>query len=415
MNFNGAICLLVHFTYLFKQKRIDNSHSDNQKVSSNQMLAASFYTGKGFTDVKNILNLTGHMTQSKASFYRHLPECEQRIEEKANEMTQKAREHFSGNVCIDCRWSSPKRGMHGTVTAVDQESHQVIEFCTLTKDGGHRVDSNYDGSSNNMETVGTTEIIKRLKEHEIFDAIHTITKDRDNSTSKLIKDIGSEDLLTYDPGHYRKSFENALDKFFIDHKTVEYFVNDNKIIVKRPFYGLKERLLKWMNSCLKCSDIDERISMWVGCIAHYLGDDTNCMHPPDEEHKVWLAGIEHPILVDILQKFVDDQIDILTKTSNQFHTQNVESVNSTYARLAPKRVGWNRIKGRIASGVILQNDPIHAPFVKMDCCNVGPYDEAVNDQIRNDAIDLNSKRIISHTDEYRQKKNQTVTIKKNEQ
>lgn len=150
--------------------------------------------------------------------------------------------------------------MHRMVTAIDQESHQVIEFCTLIKDGVHRVDSNYDGSSN-METVCTTEIIKRLKEHEIFDSIHTITKDRDNSTSKLIKDVGSEDLLTYDHGHYRKSFENALDKFFNDHKTVEYFVNDNKIIVKRSFYGLKERLLKWMNSCLKCSDIDERISM----------------------------------------------------------------------------------------------------------------------------------------------------------
>ena len=84
---------------------------------------------------------------------------------------------FPQATSLDCRWSSPKRGMYGTVTAVDKESHQVIEFCTLTKDGGHRVDSNYDGSSNNMETVGTTEIIKRLKEHEIFDAIHTITKD----------------------------------------------------------------------------------------------------------------------------------------------------------------------------------------------------------------------------------------------
>lgn len=129
-------------------------------------------------------------------------------------MTKEAREHFSGNVCIDCRWSSPKRGMHGTVTAVDQESHQVIELCTLAKYGGNRVDSNFDRTSNSLETVGSKEIIKRYREHQIFDSIHTITKNRDNSTTKLIEDIGSGDRLTYDPGHYRKSFWKALDNFF---------------------------------------------------------------------------------------------------------------------------------------------------------------------------------------------------------
>ena len=66
------------------------------------MLAASFYNGKGLIDVKNILNLTGHVTQSKASFYRHQPEWEQRIIEKANEMTENAREHFLRNVLINC-------------------------------------------------------------------------------------------------------------------------------------------------------------------------------------------------------------------------------------------------------------------------------------------------------------------------
>lgn len=53
-----------------------------------------------------------------------------------------------------------------------------------------------------MEIVGKKEIIKRFKEHEIFDSIHPITKDWDYSTSKLIKDIGSEDLLTYDIGNF---------------------------------------------------------------------------------------------------------------------------------------------------------------------------------------------------------------------
>ena len=100
----------------------------------------------------------------------------------------------------------------------------------------------------------------------------------------------------------KSNYKKLLLQLFLPMKESLYFVNNNKIIVKRPFYCLKERLLKWMNSCLKCSDIDERISMWVGCIAHYLGDHTNCMHPPDEEHKVWLAGNEHTIMVEYPSK-----------------------------------------------------------------------------------------------------------------
>lgn len=97
------------------------------------MLAASFYTGVGFQQLKSIYNMAGLTTQSRSSFYNKLPIAESRLVQKAEESMEKARENFSGHVEIDCRWSTPVRGNHGTVSAVDLETNMVIESTTLTK------------------------------------------------------------------------------------------------------------------------------------------------------------------------------------------------------------------------------------------------------------------------------------------
>lgn len=51
------------------------------------------------------------------------------------------------------------RGIHGTVSAVDTVNHKVVEFATMTKKGKNRPTGTYDGSSNNMETYGTSIVI----------------------------------------------------------------------------------------------------------------------------------------------------------------------------------------------------------------------------------------------------------------
>ena len=73
-----------------------------------------------------------------------------------------AREEFSGNMAIDCRWSSPRNGIHGTVSAVDTVNHKVIEYYTMTKEGKNRPNGTYERSSNNMETIRTNTIISQL-------------------------------------------------------------------------------------------------------------------------------------------------------------------------------------------------------------------------------------------------------------
>lgn len=87
------------------------------------------------------------------------------------------------------------RGIHGTVSAVDTVNHKVVEFATMTKKGKNRPTGTYDGSSNNMETHGTSIVIQQMKEHEIFDDINRIVKDRDNKSGKLLDEVGVIDLI----------------------------------------------------------------------------------------------------------------------------------------------------------------------------------------------------------------------------
>ena len=60
------------------------------------------------------------------------------IEQKADELMEEARKNISGHIAIDCRWSSPVRAVHGTVTLVDNVNNAVIENTTLTKVGRNR-------------------------------------------------------------------------------------------------------------------------------------------------------------------------------------------------------------------------------------------------------------------------------------
>ena len=117
------------------------------------MLAGTYMTGTGYSTVKTILNMPRQETESRSTFFRHQAVCEEKLMNCAEQLTQKARDHFSGNVSMDCRWSSPVRGIHGVVSAVDTETLEVLEFAILTKKGRNRPTGNYEDASNKMEIV----------------------------------------------------------------------------------------------------------------------------------------------------------------------------------------------------------------------------------------------------------------------
>ena len=196
------------------RRKSSNASTVPQKVSANDMLAASYYNGIGYEAVISVLNMTGFDTQSRDTFFRHMPQAGLNIEQKADELMEEARKNFSGHIAIDCRWSSPVRAVHGTVTLVDNVNNTVIENTTLTKVGRNRPRGNFTGTSNNMETEGSHPVIKKKKHHNIFDQVKTISKDRDNKSSKLLKDLGSQNLIRFDPCHFRKNIRASFKTLF---------------------------------------------------------------------------------------------------------------------------------------------------------------------------------------------------------
>ena len=77
-------------------------------------------------------------TQSRATFYRNEAKCEKKLVECPKDSARKTQKKFSGRMSINSRWSTPRNGVHGTVSAVDNRNHQVIAFETVTKEGKNR-------------------------------------------------------------------------------------------------------------------------------------------------------------------------------------------------------------------------------------------------------------------------------------
>lgn len=379
--------------------------SNEQKVKAEDMLSASYMTGCGFSTIKTIINMTGRTTESRSTFFRHQAKSEDKLVECAEQLTEEARKNFSGYAAMDCRWSSPVRAIHGTVSAVDAVNRNVLEFAILTKNGKNRPTGNFDGSSNNMETVGTSIVIDKMKYHHIFEKVKKLIKDRDNKSTKLLQEIGAHDIIANDPGHYRNNFASSFDKLALECKNFTYLKDDDEITVKSPFYGMKKHIVKWLNVCLKEDDQDIRVAMWISCVPHYLGDHSNCSHSEDKKVFFWAVGLEHEPLLDIFIKFVDEHADIIKNVSNKYSTQSVESLNATYGRMAPKKSNCNRIQGKIASGIIRQNAPERAPFLIRQCCGCSPLSPEINQILHHDAQDLVKRRINSHDSEVMKKKN----------
>lgn len=140
-------------------------------------------------------------------------------------------------------------------------------------------------------------------------------------------------------------------------KDLIYIEDDEQIVVKTPFYGLKKHLLKWLYVCLKIYEQDLRVAKFISCAPHYLGYHSNCSHTDDEKVFLLLTGLMHEPIANIFIAFIDEQADIIMNVSSQYTTQPVESLNATFGRVAPKKSNCNRIRGRIASGIIRQNAP----------------------------------------------------------
>ena len=118
-----------------------------------------------------------------------------------------------------------------------------------------------------------------------------------------------------------------------------------------------------VQSCLNESNDGKRLEMWLSTVLYYLGDHSSWIHPEDEDHQIQWQSVEHEPLINILNGLIDQFSKDFSNTSVQHSSQCVESVNATYAHVAPKKTYWDKIDAIIASGVIRQKSPIGEPFI----------------------------------------------------
>lgn len=63
-------------------------------------------------------------------------------------------------------------------------TNKGIEESTLTKIGENRPIGNFKGASNNMEIICILNVLEKMKDHQIFGKLESITKDRENKSKK---------------------------------------------------------------------------------------------------------------------------------------------------------------------------------------------------------------------------------------
>lgn len=206
----------------------------------------------------------------------------------------------------------------------------------------------------------------------------------------------------------KKKFEKAYDKLMDESIKFTYIEDDEQIVVKTPFYGLKTHLLEWLNACLKVYEQDPRVAKFISCVPYYLGDHSNCSHTDDEKVFFWLTGLMHEPIADKFIALIDEQANIIMNVSSHYTTHPVESLNATFGRVAPKKSNCNRIRGRIASGIIRQN----APFLIRDCCGFSPLSPSLGQSLTKDTQALIKRRLKSHEAEVMKVKNISKQIKK---
>lgn len=380
-----------------------------KKVTAQEMVAASIYTGTTYTQQRDSLMFFNIKPGSHSSFYRKLKDSEDNIRAATDESTKRARANFSGAAAIDCRWSHRVRATQGTVILADTESpkRSVLARETLVLEGGGRQNPNFAGHSGNMETEGTERMFKKLDDEGFLPQIKSITRDRDNKSGKILDKYGIRDREFHDPGHYKKSFSNIFSSFIKKYRVFECEDESGSVIhISSPFYGLQGPLEHYLANVMKEEDADIREYKWMLAARHFTGDHEMCDHDDSSKVYFWRIGYDNPPVQNVLIKFLEKTAPVIRKLYSKHRSQLVEAINNEIACNAPKDVSWKRIEIRVDAAILKHNEPEDAHRIISECCGVPEPCE----EIKNMWEKENSKKIAhreeSHQSEALHAKNQ---------
>lgn len=244
---------------------------------------------------------------------------------------------MNASIAIDGCWDHPRNGQNCIVTAIDLESHKVIDYQLIIRNNSKTKDfSNYDGNSNGMESNATKLILQRL--HKLG-KVKNIVHDRDARCSKLIKSFGNFTEL-FDAGHAKKSFNRTLSNSYS---------KNNKYEDPKSLKILSCKLQKYLNILIHSNfSNDERAYYWRNALYHFQDNHTHCYHNAFPKSKdlnksltTWRFNLT-PEKINTLRKFLDHTSKYLLHVNSSLSTNYNECINMLKSRICCKDFCWGR-------------------------------------------------------------------------
>ena len=237
---------------LERQKKQVESPATPPKISSPSMIFSGLVSNSSMNRVSLILDSCGVNHEILTKTTSLLPNVEKKMIDCANKSCENARREMSGFASIDTRWSGQKNGSESTTSWIDYITGKILKFSNCIKDGKGKANSNYNGPSNMMESQGLRYCLTDMANDGSLSNIKAFARDMDNKSWHILEEFGFDpESERFDPGHYRKNFDNF-----------QYIENETTYIIKQPFRGLLPHLKHWLNIILDIENDDQRVKEW---------------------------------------------------------------------------------------------------------------------------------------------------------
>lgn len=333
-------------------------------------------TGLSYARVSLAFLLCSIVVPSQSLFYKLQRKLLPIFENQANESMKKCRDMMKPNttITVDGAWDHKRNGNYCTVFFIDSQQDKIIHSELVSKRRA-RVNGNYTGSSNGMESAGVERGIKFLKSNGVVASSYC--HDKDNKTRKLFSDNWPELQELLDKNHTKKAI-------------VRRFTKHNE---KQCLHGLKERVVAFFYYLLKnFRDIKDIKNYWTNIPNHFSGDHSKCPNHKKTSY-IWKKK-DNKFSISKLNQFTVDTLPLFDKVSLSSSTQSNESSNALRAKYTDKDKAWKTsYPVRVCASILQKNEPYKWMFPIMKLLGIPlPQGEAKS---RIDAlIEQQNKRIL---------------------
>ena len=347
-------------------------------VDPDLLVVACIANGLGYAEARRILLMCNIKPPSEATFYQHQIVIGPKISEKVAAQV----DFFASKIADDASlsedgcWNHPKNGSAATVTIFDNKQKKVVAYAHILKAKGYSI-GNFTGASNMMESAGVRLCLDQISPNVKGKRI-TFTHDHDNKSGKILNEFDENAVENYDPGHASKEVKRKAESYFTEcaksRKEAKIVELKKSGITKIPksvsikaemekYTPMIYRLVEWFKYLVYSEPSEEvRENLWENSVFHFHPSDFHAERGrprvnKKEEFWEWKVAKEDSSYFDELVTFLHSTSPLIKKVS-QYHTQDLESLNSKIARARPKSKHFSTSNSwRAEMAIGSKNDP----------------------------------------------------------